>query len=188
FWKKSTIIAASLFLIVGLPSAYRAFKVQTKEMASIQQETANEIYRQKMEEKARNKPKFEPEMKQLYYGSYTDRVLYTQKYIDNELDPKYREQWILDLDQFFVSELGLSENVIITFIAKESSLIKELRDSRKAINPQFVKESRDDMLKIEQVFLQEIQGTLGSKSNYDQFLSFKQKYYSKKYLAEASGE
>jgi hypothetical protein len=109
-------------------------------------------------------------------------VLYTKGYVENELEPKYREQWILDLDKFFVEKLGLSENVIITFIAKESNLIKELRDSRAAINPMFVEEARTDMLKIEDVFLQEIQKTLKSQGNYEKYLSFKQKYYSDKYI------
>jgi pSer/pThr/pTyr-binding forkhead associated (FHA) protein len=182
FWKKTAIVAASLFVILGSSTAYRSFKIHTKEMASKQKEEADKAYQKKLEEKEKNKPKFEPEMKDVYYAKYTDRVLYTKGYVENELEPKYREQWILDLDKFFVEKLGLSENVIITFIAKESNLIKELRDSRAAINPMFVEEARTDMLKIEDVFLQEIQKTLKSQGNYEKYLSFKQKYYSDKYI------
>lgn len=182
FWTKTAAIAGVVLAVLGTPFAWKEFKIQTRELASIQKETASDIYVKKIEEKRKNKPKFEPEMQNNFLVSYTDRVLYTQDYISNELEKDYRERWILELNEFFTSSLRLSDNVIVTFIAKESNLIKELEGMRQIINPQFVDESTDKMRVVEKRFTDEVKRVLKTKSNYKKFQKFKKNFYEKTYL------
>ncbi len=180
FRKKAIAVVAILFVVTTSGFWWDRFKTHTAEMASKQKKELDAKV-QEVEEKRKNKPKFEPELKAKYLSTYTDRVLYTENYVNNELEKDYRQEWILKLNEFFVNDLGLSENVIVTFIAKESNVLKDLQSMREGINPQFVKESREDMLKLEKRFTDEVRRVLKSKKNYKKFQSFKQKYYEKVY-------
>ena len=180
FRKKAIAAAAVIFVVATSGIWWDRFKTHTAEMASKQKQELDAKV-QEVEEKRKNKPKFEPELTNDFLPTYSDRVLYTEDYVKNELAKDYRQEWILKLNDFFVNDLGLSENVIVTFIAKESNLLKDLQGMREGINPQFVKESREDMLKLEKRFTDEVRRVLKSKKNYKKFQSFKKKYYEKAY-------
>lgn len=177
FWKKSMVAVGVLVTLVLLPSAWREFKTQTEELASEQKVRANEEYAQKLEEKERNRPRFEPEMTTEFLPTYTERVLYTEQYVARELEKSYREDWILKLNEYFVNELKLSENVIVTFIAKESNLLKELQTMRDGINPNFIEENKARMSELEKVFVDEVRRVLKSESNFKKFEKFKRDFY-----------
>lgn len=180
FRKKAIAAAAVIFVVATSGIWWDRFKTHTAEMASKQKQELDAKV-QEIEEQRKNKPKFEPELTNDFLPTYSDRVLYTEDYVKNELAKDYRQEWILKLNDFFVNDLGLSENVIVTFIAKESNLLKDLQGMREGINPQFVKESREDMLKLEKRFTDEVRRVLKSKKNYKKFQTFKKKYYEKAY-------
>lgn len=180
FRKKAIVAATVVFVLATSGIWWDRFKTHTAELASKQkQELQAKV--QEVEEKRKSKPKFDPDLTDKFLETYTDRVLYTRSYVENELKKDYRQEWILKLNEFFVNDLGLSENVIVTFIAKESNLLKDLQGMREGINPQFVKESREDMLKLEKRFTDEVRRVLKTKKNYKKYDAFKKKYYEKAY-------
>lgn len=182
--KKHLMVAAAvLALVFGLgPFLLQSLKNEVVEMASTES-SARDLYLAKFAEKKANKPKFEPKTELVYKDTYTDRVLYLTDYVANELEPEYREEWILKLNEFFVSQLKLSENVIVTFIAKESNLLRELASLKEGVNPQFEKEGVQALKDREQVFTATLKTELKTSQNFVKFKKFKQEFYSKRYLS-----
>lgn len=185
YWKK---MAVTSVLVVVLGSVgfnyFESAKEQMKSMVKVNGPSASEKFVAQVLQKRADKPKFNPEKVDTYKPSYTERVLYTRNYVEVELNSEYREKWILSLNKFFVDDLKLSENSIIVFIAKESTLIKRLDDEMAKINPEFEKEGIARMKADEDSFVKEVREVLKTKSKYNAFKEFKQQFY-EQYTKEA---
>lgn len=185
FWKR-TAMAATLGLaaLISFPYLKKGATMGLEKIAE-HNNKANEERVTKLKEEAKKSRTFVPEKKDEYLDSYTDRVLYTTNYVENELLKSYREEWFLNLDTFFVEELILSDEAIVTFISKETNLIKELELVRDGINPQFKEEGFKRMREIEGAFVSDVRKIIKSKSKYKRFTAFKKDYYLKNFPFES---
>lgn len=120
---------------------------------------------------------FNPEMKDEYLDSYTDRVLYTKDYLKLENDPGFKEQWRIELEEFFVDKLRLTETQMVPFVAREAALIKEMSEARKKINGNFVDQGRKRMLEIEADFYKRLKQGGFKQKQLDQINKFKKKFF-----------
>lgn len=177
FWRRVAGVSATMiFLAVISPMLLTQFEEGARDLAS-QKSTASDLYVDHVNEQIKNKPKFAPEKTTDYLESYTDRVLYTDGYVSRELDPTYREEWILKLNDYFVDKLRLSENAIVPFIAQESNLVRELHDEYEKINMDFIESGEKRMRDREEQFNKEVLRVLKSKSKFKKFLSYKKNFY-----------
>ena len=138
FWLISGFSATvAVMILVSIPSIKR-FAIETgRDIATEEIKQTNERI---IKVKAANdlNKKYVPEKQDKYLSTYTDRVLYTRDYVPIELFEEYRKKWILELQEYFLVKLKLTENSMVPFIAQESSLIKELQLEMKKINGHFV--------------------------------------------------
>lgn len=120
---------------------------------------------------------FTPDKTQDYQSTYTERVLYTESYVEIELSKGYREKWILELQDYFVHKLRLDENTLVPFIASEANLVHDLNEEMKKINGNFVDLGVSRMRDIEIAFDKKIRRNITKESDYKKIMKFKEKFF-----------
>ncbi len=120
---------------------------------------------------------FNPEMVTAYQDSYTERVMYMQDYLRLENDPGFKGQWHLELEEFFVDKLRLTENDMVPFVAREAALIKELGEARSSINGNFVDEGRKRLEEIEANFYKRVKEGGLKQKQLNEIMKFKKKFF-----------
>jgi hypothetical protein len=140
---------------------------------------ASEVFLERLREKEAQKPKFSPKMTDDFKGSYTDNVLYTNNYANFKLNPDNQGPWIKELNKFFVNDLGLNENAIVSFISVESSLVGQLKDLRAVVHLENQKNDIQKMTDAEAASVSEMVAILGSQEKYNQFRQFEKEYFTK---------
>ena len=177
FFKRTAVFAAmGLFALMVSPYVMKSIKEKAQQVAENSAKASEERVA-KFEEEREKLKTFHPEKQNAYLENYTDRVLYTANYVENELSKDYRENWFLDLDTFFVEELILSDETIVTFISKETNLIKDLTNLRDNINAQFVDEGVERMRELEGNFLADVKELLKNEEKFEKFQGFKKETY-----------
>jgi pSer/pThr/pTyr-binding forkhead associated (FHA) protein len=179
FWKYTSLSVLLGFLFVIFMPDFKKVAVDASRniAAKADQDTKTQIEQaQKINDLSKE---FHPEIVEEYLDSYTDRVLYTRDYVETELEKKYREQWIIDLQEYFVNTLRLDENKLVPFIAQEANLIRELEDAKKLINGNFIKEGIAKMREIEASFIKKIRENIKAKKNFDKIMNFKKEFFLK---------
>ena len=181
FWIKMGIRGSLVTGVAVILFIFPEIITKTKEKLSTvftTKKSASNLYVEKMQKKRKNRPKFDPETTSEFKKSYTDNILYTTNYLKNQRDREYQKKWVLELDRFFVDELKLSENTIPKFIAVETSLINELEQLKKRINPTFVKKGIARMHQAEERVERKIKDLfLGSEKHYAKFQEFHRNFY-----------
>lgn len=182
YWRNTAVSGA--FLVLGLllyPKIMRSVKSNVIKMAQ-DQKAASANYVKNIEQKRIDGKKFDTVKVAEYKATYTDRVLYTQDYVKNELDRAYREEWSLNLDTYFVESLRLSDNAIFTFISKESILVQDLADLRDKIDAKRSDAGIQKMHDLELTFEKDVKSLLRTEGKYMMFTEFKKAYYQQNYM------
>lgn len=177
FWMHSSMAFAVLVAgFILAPRLFEGVKAKTQELA-VEGNIASEERIVKFQEEVKALKAFTPEQRNEFFPTYTERVLYTPQYVENELSESYRESWFLSLDTFFVEDLVLSDEAIVTFISKETNLLKKLSEIKKGINAQFAEEGVQRMHDEEQTFAKEVKLILKTEAKLNKFRQFKLDYY-----------
>ncbi len=181
YWKRTAMtIGICAVALYFAPYVLKGVKKQAVTVAeNFEADNVEKI--KSIEEKRKIERTFVPEKVDEFFDNYTERVVYTEGYVENELDSSYREEWFLNLDTFFVEELILSDEAIVTFISGETNLIKKLAEIGDEINPKFLDEGLSRMKTIEDEFVSEVRKIVKSKSKYNRFVKFKKEYYLKNF-------
>jgi hypothetical protein len=184
FKKQMAFAALGVFALMLSPYISKSFKEKAQQVAESNTKATKERVA-KFEEEREKLTAFVPVQINEYLETYTDRVLYTPDYVKNELSSEYREEWFLNLDTFFVEELILSDEAIVTFISKETNLIKDLQTLREGINAQFIEKGVERMQNIEKKFLADVKMLLKNEEKFARFDKFKKDYYLKSFPFDA---
>ncbi len=120
---------------------------------------------------------FNPEMVDEFLPTYTERVMYMKGYLRLENDPGFKGQWHVELEEFFVDKLRLTETDMVPFVAREAALITELGEARKKINGNFVEEGRKRLEEIEANFYKRVKNGGLTQKQLDQIMKFKEKFF-----------
>lgn len=166
------VVVVALLLMIYAPTLEKIAKDSERSIASnIEKQDQAQI---EAAQKAHDlSSKFEPEMQSEYFASYTERIMYTENYMSLENDTGFREQWRLDLEDFFVDELRLNENDMVPFFAREAALIEELVEARSSINGNFVDEGKARLQEIEADFYKRLEQGGLKKAQVDRIMKFK---------------
>ncbi|MGE3757797.1 MAG: hypothetical protein AB7H97_08575, partial [Pseudobdellovibrionaceae bacterium] len=132
FFKAKWFQAAAVICVV----AVAVVLVQHSQEAVVEQQKFTET----VVEKRREEMRFAPKMTSEFRKTYSDNVLYMSHYIELKNDSKLQDQWALELNDFFLETLKLSEENMVRFIGLETALIKKLSDLRNSIDARYEEE------------------------------------------------
>lgn len=118
-------------------------------------------------EKQRDEAEYKPTLTTQYRSTYTDNVLYMERYVDIKTDEKAQDLWALNLNEFFLQELKLSEENMVRFIGIESAMVKKLSTLRNSIDSRFLEEGIQRMREVEIEEVAKIQELLVTPVNYE---------------------
>lgn len=144
-----------------------------------QQQSASEIYVNQQKTEWKEKHTYTPQTTPEYKATYTDNVIYTtdfEKVMENE---EFQNDWILKLHDYMVKDLELSEDVAISFISSEGSLVKELGTLRKDLHPQHLDVGLKKMNDSETTHLGWLKEKITDPEKMAKFVSFRKDFYEK---------
>lgn len=183
YWRYTvpSVMVSLVVIYFAVPFFTKQIKDKSREVASMTKQEAVERVKKKEEEsKEAFFEFFDPKRTAEFKDNYTDRVLYTEKYAELVLTKDYREEWILELQNFFVDELELSENALVPFISQEANMIRELIDQSKKINGKFIEQGIAKMRDIEADFIKKLKSHLNKDSDFKKINNFQKKFFLKK--------
>ncbi len=189
YWRYTVpgVFLSLIAVYFAIPYFKEKIKSESRKVASVsKQKTEDRI--KKMDEDAKKElfEFFSPKKSIEFKDSYTDRVLYTDNYAELSLEKEYREDWILELQTFFVDDLELSENALVPFISQEANMIKELVAQSKRINGKFIDQGIAKMREIEDEFVQKLKTNLKSDRDYKKVIEFQKKFFNKRVSEKSS--
>lgn len=119
---------------------------------------------------------YKPTKDKGYRDNYTDNVLYMDGYFETKADPMYIESWTLRLNDLpLLKSLGLQEEDIVRFIAKETNLVQRLGALRESIDAVYLDRGLESMRAAEREDLAEIRQILKSEEAYKKIRELEKK-------------
>jgi len=147
--------------VVGLVAVFGALYQNSKEEVTTQQQ-----FTEKLIEKQKEDARFKPQMNEEYRNTYTDNIVFNLNYLNLKMDEKIQNQWALNLNDFFLKKLRLSEEDMVRFIGLESAMIKRLVTLRDAIDARSLEEGMQRMRDAEKEDTEGIMRILQTEKNY----------------------
>jgi hypothetical protein len=117
-------------------------------------------------EKHKEEAKFKPAMTNDFRGTYTDNVIYKLRYSEMKQDAGIQDHWALNLNDFFLKDLRLSEDNMVRFIGLEAALVKKLATLRESLDSKYYEEGIARMREAEQTEVDKIMALLKTPQNY----------------------
>ena len=140
------------------------YRVEIRKMVDDSQKTS---LSSKMMEDRRIQSIYAPDQDGDYRQTYTDNVLYMKGYFDLKSDSKTIEAWTLKLNDLnIIHPMKLSEEDVVKFVAKETTLVQRLGVLRGSIDKVYLAEGLERMRKAETEDVAEIVTILKSDENY----------------------
>lgn len=172
--------AIALVLVTDLGSLRSGIISSIKDF-STQKQSASEMYVQKSKDEWKEKYTYTPDQTPGYKESYAQNVLYTKDFLavmDNEA---FQNDWILKLNDFMVKNLELSEDMVISYISSESTLIKDLSSVRNDIHPQHIDIGLKKMNDLEETHLGWFKQKVTDSDKLQKFYQFRKESFDQFY-------
>jgi hypothetical protein len=118
-------------------------------------------------EKQKEEAKFKPVMTNEFQVSYTDNVIYKNRYTEMKMDSGIQDHWALNLNEFFLQELRLSEENMVRFIGIEAALVKKLATLRESLDSKYYEEGIARMREAEKTEVEKMVALLKTPQNYE---------------------
>jgi hypothetical protein len=120
------IQTAGLMIVLTLGFTFReAISEKGRSFMSRSPQSAS-VFVERIREARANRPKFLPQRDRVFRNSFTDNLIYLQDYAEIRNDEELLKAWTLALNKFFLEKLGFDEKAIVTYMAIENPLVKEL--------------------------------------------------------------
>lgn len=170
--KLAAIVAGSVVLVTTLSiGAYRYISTAKDRKDS------GSLYADKILNSRKTERMYLAEQSDDFKSTYQDNVLFTRRYVGNELDQKYQDKWIVALNRFIVHKLDLNDKVLVKIVPMEASLIRRLDKIAGKMTPATEKEYRAEMTKLERDTVADMKDMLGGDRNWQEFRKFKKLFY-----------
>ena len=108
-----------------------------------------------------------------YYGTEVDNIIYHKNYLQKKNQEKFRDIWVLALNDVLVKKIELKDTVIVKVISLETKLQFDLEKMVKHINPKTPQVQISEMRKVEKIFRSKMTMLLEGERNFDQYLELK---------------
>ena len=149
-----------------------------------QQNSASEIYVNQQKTEWKEKHTFSPATTPDYKETYVQNIIYTTDFEKNMEDENFQNEWMLKVHDYLVKDLELSEDVAISFISSESSLIKELAVARKDLHPQFLDQGLAKLSDLEKFHLGWLSEKISNADKLQRFSTFRKEQYDQFYKSK----
>lgn len=157
----------------GLVAAAVAFKqgmipVGDRDMASSSENSAT-----------RSRKRFEPAVSKPYKKSYTENALYTESYLDLELNPSFRSQWLVDLNKAATAEWKIDMATARVIADKELMLLQDLKRLRDNVDGQNENPGIQAMRDREAIFQKDLETLLKGKALTEKYSRLKKAVFAR---------
>lgn len=176
-YRRKMFQMAGIAVVVGILIASIGFALYNKVKFSKNSPNAGEIYAAKVLNKKATVRMYADQQSSSYKRSYVENILLTKDYADHEVDRKYQDRWIIDLNKFLVRELDVSDKVLVKIVPLEANMVRRLEKLARKMTVANEKEIRKDMDRIENEVSAEMSEMLGGDKKLREFLKFKKKFY-----------
>jgi len=146
-----------------------------------QQKSASDMYVKNQREEWKEKYTFKPVTSTGYKDTYTANILYTTGFYETMESEGFQNDWLLAVNNFLVQKLELSEDLAISFISAEGTMIKEMWQVRNEINPQFLEAGITKLKDLEKTHMGWLPAKIGSDVKLKEFTEFRKNYFNDYY-------
>lgn len=178
-------IAAALAIVFDVGSIRTSSVNGVKELLR-QQESASEIYVEQQKNEWREKNTFNPETTVGFKETFMDNILYTTDFAKVVEDESFQNDWILQVNDFMVNKLELSEDIVISYISSEGALIQELSLARNDLHPKFLDKGFKKMQEMEEKHLGWLAEKVNDSDKLSRFKEFRKEYFDNYYATNFS--
>lgn len=118
------------------------------------------------------KRKFNPPQEDEWKDSYTDAVIYTRNFTDIYTDNEFQQKLYKASATYLLKTWRIDEQKTLQVVSATQALVKELRELRSRIHPDYVKQGIDKMHALEKESRDRMKVVLGSEVRLDSFRRF----------------
>ncbi|MCB9091607.1 MAG: hypothetical protein H6621_08765 [Halobacteriovoraceae bacterium] len=122
---------------------------------------------------------FIPQTTSNFKESYVENILYTTDFLKIYESDKFQNDWIIQLHDFCVKDLELSEETAVEFVSSEGTLLTELQQMRSEINPKSLDLSLNKIREKEKLFIETFKKKFETEEQWQKFLNFRKEFYQK---------
>lgn len=126
FWIRFAVAASIVLTIVGYvlynPKSISTGAESITEIVNILDEESKKKHSARMEQ-MKKASIYSPIKDDLFKNTYTDNILYTNRYLEFEHDDEYRSQWIVAIKEYLIQEAKLLDDTADEILSKEGTLI-----------------------------------------------------------------
>ncbi len=180
FWRRmgyaGAVAASFVVFFTILPLVFPQWSSKVMDLAS-SDKSAQERYVDEIRKQRESRPRYEPPQTDEFKNSYVENVLYTRAFVKIKTDKGFQERWIADLNKFFLDKLRLSESVIVNFISRENTLLKDLQMVQQSLQPATAEEGIKRMNDIEAIAIEDMKKILGGNLKIKKYKEFAASYY-----------
>jgi hypothetical protein len=179
-WQVGVPAAVAIIILADVGSV-RSFMVESTKQMIKQRNSATEMYVNQQKTEWKEKHTFSPETTVGYKSTFVDNILYTtnfEKVMENEA---FQNDWILKIHEFMTKELEVSEDIAISYISSEGSLLKDLAAARKDLHPQFLDKGIEKLNELEKTHLGWMKEKIPDQIKMDKLVNFRKEYFDKYY-------
>jgi hypothetical protein len=131
-----------------------------------------------MAEKRRIQSVFSPQQTDAYRDNYTDNVIYNRHFYDLKTDQDYETKWTDKLNDItLLKPMGLSEEDVVKYLAKETNLVRRLGVLRGSIDALHAEEGIDRMRNAESEDVNELVTAVKGDFNYRKIRDLETDFY-----------
>ncbi|HYX35134.1 MAG TPA: hypothetical protein VE954_18715 [Oligoflexus sp.] len=176
YWLKMAMGVVASAAIIWTYTANPEIKAKLKSITDFKS-TGQDTYVAKVVEERRKSSIYAPPQTFELKDSYTDNVLFTQGYIQTEMDESNQKKWILAVNTFIVQDLDLSDKLVAQFIPLEKGLIRKLVELRAEITPQFEQQGISRLREVEKEATTKILALFDQDTAaYERLMTFKKTF------------
>ncbi len=138
-------------------------------------------------EKRRAESIYTPIQDTQWRETYTDNVLFLRDYYEVKADPTYTDQWTIRLNDLdFLRSMGLNEEDMVKFMAREMNMIKRLGALRDSIDATKAEQGIEAMRKAEAEDSATLVEIAKGEGNFTRIRSL-EKEFTSRYLRKRAG-
>lgn len=118
------------------------------------------------------KRRFNPPQEDEWKDSYTDAVIYTRNFTEIYTDNDFQQKLYKASATYLLKTWRIDEQKTLQVVSATQALVKELKDLRSRIHPDYVKQGIDKMHALEKENRERMKVILGSEVRLDSFRRF----------------
>jgi hypothetical protein len=170
------VIFTVLLIHMIFPQIYNGILDFSQNAISVER-SAQDMYKEGIQLKRENAPKYEPEMSSNFKESYVDNILHTTNYASLWLSDDFQKQWTIKIDEVLVYKFKLSDYKVIQYISLEFKLVRDLEELRGKITLKNQDDIIRDMNELEEISIQKIENLVEGEENLEKLLLIQQGFY-----------